>query len=111
MATTERIDVLTVKGEAIQIDARARFRLTPITWQALTDATIMEATDRANWARRVREDVGRAEAERDALQDRVGNLRKAFATVRDENPILEVVTTCNAALMADDQLSDDKIPF
>lgn len=29
----ERIDVLTIEGEALQCDTRARYRLTPLTWK------------------------------------------------------------------------------
>jgi hypothetical protein len=39
-STNERIDVLTVEGDAIQLDTHSRFQLTPLMWQELVDEAL-----------------------------------------------------------------------
>lgn len=38
----ERIDLLTIEGEALQCDARARYRLTPLTWREFVDECLQK---------------------------------------------------------------------
>lgn len=81
-AGEERIDILTVEGEAIQVDARARFRLTPITWQELCGQCMLAKADRNYIVENLHSRIAR-ESERVKERDsRIDDLRKALIRAR-----------------------------
>jgi hypothetical protein len=83
-STLERIDILTIEGSAIQIDARARFRLTPITWNELAHKCLKQKSDLAYIAQKHREQIRDKDAVIEAHRDRIGELRESMGRLRYE---------------------------
>lgn len=116
----ERIDLLTIEGEALQCDARARYRLTPLTWKALAEASARAVEMRKE---ELSERIGTKTADLDRdnqeLWQRIRLLREAIAAAKGvietwpsscgENQPHAVANALEAALEADGE-SDD-IPF
>jgi len=124
-ASNERIDILTVEGEAIQVDTRARFRLTPITWQELANEGLREQKDRGRVIRRLREDVDMARKNIGEQQSRIDALRASIIQAQidiqkaiedgapiSKTPFIDVNKRLDEALGRDEQADEDKnIPF
>lgn len=113
--TPERIDMLTLEGEALQFDPRARYRLTPLSWQALAEASNHKADERRGVCRSdrfVREGLERA---RDEYKARVGHLRTAVADALEAlagsprgSNVTDAIVKLEAAREKDDEAD---IPF
>lgn len=121
-STAERIYILTSEGAAIQIDARARFRLTPITWQELTYECLKQKSDLAYIAQKHREQIRDLDERVEAAKDRIGELREVMTACRvrlsnmaPNAPITDVLAVGEelerALAYDDDQDKDAKIPF
>jgi len=114
-AGEERIDILTVDGQAIQVDARARFRLTPMTWQELTDQSIQVRSLRERGTNADAHQIEWWRERSNEAERRINDLRKAIARARDEikdfGDMDKTVDALNEALGADEQLWEGEFPF
>jgi hypothetical protein len=115
-AGEERIDILTVKGEAIQVDVRARFRLTPITWQELSEQCLRQTAYRERELNQMSKDIQRLHERVDERDSRIEDLRKAIARARDEfkdfGDMDTISNALNEAIEVDERAADDEeFPF
>lgn len=78
----ERIDVLTIEGEALQCDTRARYRLTPLTWKEFVRECLRRKEERIDRAgheiRLLKEARAESEARRGALRIAIADALEAF---------------------------------
>jgi hypothetical protein len=114
----DRIDVLTIGGEALQCDARARYRLTPLTWKDFVAECLRrkeEGESRLEHEVRILK-TARAEAEErridlrnaiaEALEQYAAPAEGAEASAEQAN---RVICILDAAREKDDKY--DEIPF
>lgn len=78
----ERIDVLTIEGEALQCDARSRYRLTPLTWSEFVGECLRrkeEGIERfGHEIEALKEARAESEARRGALRIAISDALEAF---------------------------------
>ena len=115
----ERIDLLTIEGEALQCDARARYRLTPLTWKEFVGECLRR---RETKAARDRADDDLARATIEDLKHKHRALREAMAgasellcagDVSPTNPIEQIQQRITDAqrMLIEGLERDDEIPF
>lgn len=120
-STSDRIDILTIEGSAIQIDSRARFRLTPITWQELADQCLRSAAQRERTIQRLEHDLSNVRKCSEEYASRIGTLREGIglactqlAELAPNAPIdtvLAVKQRLEGAIEDDNEHDDIGFPF
>lgn len=120
--TADRIEILTIQGEALQIDARARYKLQALTWQQLCDhaARECEARERGREeARKGRDALERLEAAQACAKDfeeRHSRLRIAIEKAADDLQSRDAEANADTIYTVCGELreafnADDPMPF
>jgi hypothetical protein len=108
------ISMLTTDGQALRFDARAQFRLTPVTWQALVEETLkVKLANETNehfheqCAKNLRNDLRKEEARSNELRTA---LEYALEGLKSETPQKTIIEAISRTLK-EDETENGIIPF